>query len=218
MRVEEYSAPKGKRGSKPGGRGKLIYPAGSVAAAEMAAAYQAGATYQQVAERYGVSPMTVRNYLLAAGVTPHPRGVTPDPRRYTARSKAIYDAYQFGRTLKQLGEEHGVTRERIRQLIARYERDHGLVKKRNIYGAEFEWRECAKCGGIFSARPTAPNLYCSRRCGLGTLDLPIAAMLADYQAGMTYAEVAAKYGVGKTTVHRHLRRAGVPPQNPKARR
>ena len=200
MRVEEYSA-RGKRGSKPK----------ALPVAEMAAAYQAGATYQQVAERYGVSPMTVRNYLLAAGVTPH-------PRRYTARSKAIYDAYQFGRTLKQLGEEHGVTRERIRQLIARYERDHGLVKKRNIYGAEFEWRECAKCGGIFSARPTAPNLYCSRRCGLGTLDLPIAAMLADYQAGMTYAEVGAKYGVGKTTVYRHLRRAGVPPQNPKARR
>jgi len=208
MRVEEYSARKGKRGSKPK----------ALPVTEMAAAYQAGATYRQMAQRYGVSIVTVRNYLLAAGVTPHPRGVTPDPRRYTARSKAIYDAYQFGRTLKQLGEEHGVTRERIRQLIARYERDHGLVKKRNIYGAEFEWRECAKCGGIFSARPTAPNLYCSRRCGLGTLDLPIAAMLADYQAGMTYAEVGAKYGVGKTTVYRHLRRAGVPPQNPKARR
>ena len=202
MRVEEYGAPKGKRGSKPK----------ALPAAEMAAAYQAGATYQQVAERYGVSLWTVRNYLLAAGVTPHPRP------RDTARRQAIYDAYQSGRTLTQLGEEHGITRERIRQLIARYERDHGLVKKRNIYGAEFEWRECAKCGGIFSARPTAPNLYCSRRCGLGTLDLPIAAMLADYQAGMTYAEVAAKYGVGKTTVHRHLRRAGVPPQNPKARR
>jgi len=200
MRVEEYSA-RGKRGSKPK----------ALPVAEMAAAYQAGATYRQMAQRYGVSIVTVRNYLLAAGVTPHPRGVTPDPRRYTARSQAIYDAYQLGRTLKQLGEEHGVTRERIRQLIARYERDHGLVKKRNIYGAEFEWRECAKCGGIFSARPTAPNLYCSRRCGLGTLDLPIAAMLADYQVG-------AKYGVGKTTVYRHLRRAGVPPQNPKARR
>src|SRR6516164_7881754 len=180
MRVEEYSA-RGKRGSKPK----------ALPVAEMAAAYQAGATYRQMAQRYGVSIVTVRNYLLAAGVTPHPRGVTPDPRRYTARSKAIYDAYQFGRTLKQLGEEHGVTRERIRQLIARYERDHGLVKKRNIYGAEFEWRECAKCGGIFSARPTAPNLYCSRRCGVRkrTLDLPIAAMLADYQAGMTFAEV-----------------------------
>ena len=204
MRVEEYGAPKGKRGSKPK----------ALPVAEMTAAYQAGATYQQVAERYGVSLWTVRNYLLAAGVTPHPRP------RDTARRQAIYDAYQSGRTLTQLGEEHGITRERIRQLIARYERDHGLVKKRNIYGAEFEWRECAECGEIFSARPTAPNLYCSRRCGArkSALDLPIAAMLADYQAGMTYAEVGAKYGVARITVYRHLRRAGVPLQRPKARR
>jgi hypothetical protein len=56
---------------------------------------------------------------------------------------------QSGRTLKQLGEEHGITRERIRQLIARYERDHRLVR---------------------------------------------------------------------ITVYKHLRRAGVPPQRPKARR
>ena len=204
MRVEEYSAPKGKRGSKPK----------ALPVAEMAAAYQAGATYRQVAERYGVSIGTVRNHLLAAGITPYPRP------RDTARRQAIYDAYQSGRTLKQLGEEHGITRERVRQLIARYECDHGLVKKRNIYGAEFEWRECVVCGGIFSARPTAPTLYCSRRCGVRkrTLDLPIAAMLADYQAGMTYAEVGAKYGVGTMTVYKHLRRAGVPPQRPKARR
>jgi len=209
MRVEEYGAPKGKRGSKPK----------ALPVAEMAAAYQAGATYRQVAERYGESIMTVRNYLLAAGVTPHPRGLLIRPRD-TARSHAIYDAYQSGRTLQQLGEEHGITGERIRQLIARYECDHGLVKKRNIYGAEFEWRECVVCGGIFSARPTAPTLYCSRRCGVRkrTLDLPIAAMLADYQAGMTYAEVGAKYGVGTMTVYKHFRRAGVLPQRPKARR
>ena len=120
MRVEECGAPKGKRGSKPK----------ALPVAEMAAAYQAGATYRQVAERYGVSIGTARNRLLAGGVTPHPRP------RDTARSQAVYDAYRSGRTLKQLGEEHGITRERIRQLIARYERDHGLVKKRNIYGAE----------------------------------------------------------------------------------
>lgn len=204
MRVEEYGAPKGKRGSKPK----------ALPVAEMAAAYQAGATYRQVAERYGVSIATVGNYLLAAGVTPHPRP------RDAARSQAIYDAYRSGRTLKQLGEERGITRERVRQLIVRYERDHGLVKKRNSYGAEFEWRECAECGGIFSARPRTPELYCSRRCGFRkrTLDLPIAAMLADYQAGMTYAKVGAKYGVGPVTVYRHLRRAGVLPQRPKARR
>jgi hypothetical protein len=40
-------------------------------------------------------------------------------------------------------------------------------------------------------------------------DLPLAAMIADDEAGMTYLQVAAKYGVQVMTAYHRLRMAGV---------
>lgn len=39
--------------------------------------------------------------------------------RKTERNEAIVEAYKYGRTLNEIGEEHGISRERVRQILRR---------------------------------------------------------------------------------------------------
>jgi transposase-like protein len=75
--------------------------------ADVAGAYQAGATIQEIADRYGCSTKPINDALTRAGVTRRPPGRRR--RQLGGLEPAIAAAYAAGATLAELGREHGVS-------------------------------------------------------------------------------------------------------------
>lgn len=69
------------------------------------------------AGRFGVSPSLVRSVLYRNGL--YPKDFKPK-REATPREIKMIDLYQKGKTLQEVGDEFGVTRERVRQILAKF--------------------------------------------------------------------------------------------------
>lgn len=81
----------------------------------LAAAYEAGATVEELAEAHGCSVTTVREVLASAGVTLRPRG----PRSPLAgREEAVVAGYEAGATVRDLVERYGANQRTIRKVLA----------------------------------------------------------------------------------------------------
>lgn len=76
-----------------------------------------GLSNKEIAARLGKRADYVSELALIAGCKKLPRGNKPIVP--VSAMPAIIDAFKSGRTLASLGEEYGVTRERIRQLLDR---------------------------------------------------------------------------------------------------
>jgi transposase-like protein len=192
---------------------------------EMAAEYAAGMTFAEVAARHGVSSGIARARLLKAGVRPR----APGYRTPTDRSKdaAAYEAYQSGRTLQAVADALGMSRQRVERRIARYESEHGLLKRRHARGsaaAPRELRQCLECGHDFTVGPSSRQRCCSQRCSgarqtrAAASAWPIVAMRRDYESGMGYIRIGKKYGMCWSTARHWLQWAGVPARPPGTRR
>lgn len=84
------------------------------------ASYNSGALVEEIAKTHGITSATVHNVLREARQTgttiiKHPTGRRPDSNRQ--RDSLIIDAYQTGLTLDAIGRVHGISRERVRQII-----------------------------------------------------------------------------------------------------
>jgi hypothetical protein len=78
---------------------------------------EAGLTLEEAAANLGVSYQSARRAAARDGIVFRHgnRKVNPDDRAVGMR-----DAYLSGRTLAEIGAEHGVTRERVRQIITKH--------------------------------------------------------------------------------------------------
>lgn len=79
--------------------------------------HREGRTYAELAELHGVSSRTILSRLHGTpGFTPRARGTQPDPGR-RERSLVMLEQYRSGLTLTEIGAQHGLTMERVRQLL-----------------------------------------------------------------------------------------------------
>ena len=100
----------------------------------------------------------------------------------------IYD-YGSGMTLTDIGKKYGVSPPTIRKRLEETE-VYQLHMREEKVSLELE-----------------PRLFEQR--GRRKIILPIERVIYDYGSGMTYAELAEKYGVSETTIRKRLIEAGV---------
>jgi Mor family transcriptional regulator len=193
-----------------------VYPV-----AAMMADYHSGMTYAEIGRKYGLSLDAAYRALKEAGLKSRRRGprlgLQPTPQLTPDRSaqrEAIYLAYQSGKTMGELAIKQGVSSERVRQVVALYEKAKGLEKRRHRGAQPREVRNCAECGEPFEARVPSQKC-CSPRCGMRfarshrAVKMPLEVMIADYNSGMGFRAVARKYAFDTMTVRRRLLGAGL---------
>lgn len=202
--------------------------------ARLVAAYREHGTLQKAAAALGISVATVRTTILAHQARTgerviHRKGPRPlIGRSWTdARVVEIIARYRAGETMQAIGDslDSPVSREYVRLLIARWEREHGEAKQRNSYGAEIETRACAcGCGAVFSTVAGAKQRFASRKCAGRAQTAQacppevMAAAVAEILAGAKYVATAKKYGIANyQMLFRHALAAGVPQRRPRAK-
>lgn len=88
----------------------------------IAAAYRAGATLTEISAQFGFSPSTVRQALRAADVPMRTRGrVWGRSSQSEQREREIITLRQQGRTCAEIANKFGITRQRVSQIVGRYE-------------------------------------------------------------------------------------------------
>lgn len=104
-------------------------------------------TIAELSEQFGFAPSSLPAYLWRAGISLRGRGLVPARRPLSDRAAAIVEAYYSGRTFRSVGDEFGISHERVRQLVVRHESLSGAEKKRTgrQYPSRTAWR-CDLCG------------------------------------------------------------------------
>jgi DNA-binding transcriptional regulator LsrR (DeoR family) len=92
---------------------------------EMYALYESGATFREVGERYGLSAFNISEMFSRAGLAkrsdskPELSAAEIEARKRGASPRVLemYELYEHGATLEEIGDDFGITRERVRQLF-----------------------------------------------------------------------------------------------------
>ena len=91
--------------------------------AELVAAYEAGATVEELAAEHGCSTTTIREVLAAEGVTLR----SPGPRSpLEGREAELAAAYEAGATVRELVDRFGANQRTVRKVLA----EQGVVMRR----------------------------------------------------------------------------------------
>lgn len=145
--------------------------------------YSLGISNRQARLALGVSPGTMSAYSKALGVKfPNDnRESSVEGKKRASRMAAMYRA---GMTLEQIGAKHGITRERVRQLMAKYEgMNHSgggqhvkAVAKRQQSKAAKDARYLSKYGCTFTQYVEVRQIGRDmRKSGFGTYQTPLQA-------------------------------------------
>lgn len=187
---------------------------------EIAHSYASGLPITRVAAKHNVSAGTVRRALLVCNVPPRPASL-PYHQRNIERQEKIVAFHDGGkRSMQEVGNHFGITRERVRQILIRAGVDvrahdqKAIERERIVREAEALFSQGASLRSAAQQLRIAERAladYC-RRAGVSLerrnerwdrLRSRGAEMAALYAAGgMTQAQIAEKYGVAHTTVAR----------------
>ena len=215
---DEFGVPVKKRGGQ-----EIPMPA------EVPALKAAGWTVRAIAERFGVSKSMIYLWYCRNGIDrrsyrpswsgPHPKIIyNIDPNRYRAQYAAIIADRTAGKTLEEVGRLHGITRERVRQIMAGAQIDYRLPKGLSEDNAAklrelvmrdppLSWMEMKKGLGMTYKTIKShlkemglkkPPVYAPppRKCDYDKLR-------ADYATGaFSFEQLCQKHGVSKPTAYR----------------
>lgn len=208
--------------------------------------YRAGGRIDRVAKKFHISPCVLRRSCLAAGVPIRKQGTPTDAAvrsRFQARCDEFRRRYLAGETLQAIAADHGITRERVRQVLSKAGvpslgyRDEHKRKPHPLTEAERRAASLYERGVAPSiiARETGltPSQINNARERLGIPakpmgsfnirpdDAEITARVAElYRAGMGAKEIAQAVPQLKypETVYRYLKKAGIEPRRKVNRR
>lgn len=179
--------------------------------------YRDGMTIGEIATSVGAAYYAVRRALLALGTDLHRGRRRGGPGLMDMeRARAIEVALtRDDRTLAEVGQEYGISRERVRQIAVKMGVDTAaLRRRRSERRAEARRTRVCPVHGPYVVGAERHN-GCHNRLVLHpewkARDERIA---ADYRAGLPIAQIMAKHGVAATAVSRAIRREGVPRRMP----
>lgn len=183
--------------------------------------YEAGATLQQIAERYGLGRLRIGELFKEAGFEIRRRG-TP-PQGHTV--KEMYAFYEAGATLEAVAYKFSITPRRLGEL---FRRDGFVVRRRGTRLTEYPVKEMyevyqrgASLKEVATRFGVSPSLVGQlfKREGLAvrprqravlSAEYPVAEMHALYQSGASFREVGERYGLNALNVSELFSRAGLP--------
>ncbi len=91
----------------------------------------------------------------------------------TGRNAAVIEGRAAGRSLQEIGDQFGITREWVRQIVERHDRHAGTQINQDAKASVYRERGLRKikrvertclCGAVMMTFPSSPLTYCSRRC------------------------------------------------------
>jgi transposase-like protein len=191
-------------------------PAGT--AAQIAAAYAAGATLAAVGERYEMGPATVARIVREQGGTirpPHNQGPGTDP-------SALAAAYAQACSLQAAAAQFGISRGAAARVLRNAGYLHLAAIRRPVpaareiraaYESGLSVQDCATTFGASGTliRATLRAVGCDlrRRGGSSLFTAQQAAQIrAAYESGLSTAQCARRFGCHSSTIARAVRAAG----------
>ncbi len=98
---------------------------------QMAEAYLSGLPLIEVAKTFESSAATVRAALKRCGVSARPSGRPKGTKDNSEDPRALpfADLYRSGKTLQEIGDQHGLTRERVRQILVMSGNDPKTIER-----------------------------------------------------------------------------------------
>jgi hypothetical protein len=127
--------------------------------------------------------------------------VNPSPRRNSDRNRVIIAAAKRGLTLVVIANQFGVSRERVRQIVAKYERENAekIPRAKPRRTPVREWRVCPACGKGHWRQPSSPTQHCSPRCAATatrkTTDSDLREAIAALGRGEPMLRIATRLGL-----------------------
>lgn len=117
------------------------------------AAFEAGKAVKDIAAEFGLALPTIYQVLNRAGISC--RVNTPTPLKKIIRNTEIIEKYKAGASVGTLGNEYGVTRERICQILRPHNLTNLKAEQKRIAREETEAEREAIIAGLKAARENA---------------------------------------------------------------
>jgi DNA invertase Pin-like site-specific DNA recombinase len=191
--------------------------------------YQNGQTAEQVAGALQVTVGEVRRVINKHGIS---RGRGRQKQAAGERHFQIAEAYRSGKTMATIGREHGITRERVRQLLAKAQEPsrpagapHASERAQTAVELFRQGNSCAAVASVVGvSRKTVAKWL--RASGLilrpGKAPNPVLrqrdeAMARLYRGGTRLIDIARTFGIPPHFVWNAIRRLGVQPRSRRRR-
>lgn len=120
----------------------------------------------------------------------------------TDRQLKIVEEYRAGDTLEIIGQRQGITRERVRQIVARYEEENDIKFARKYRTLERERWHCEVCGAERIGTPTELSKLPTRCSRCRSVDPEqIARFVAEYKEYGSWLKVTILHGHPPTSAN-----------------
>lgn len=163
----------------------------------MTRSYRAGKTVDEIAKDLGFTPWRVRKIFKEHGVAKREDKLTAEQKQ--ARLEGILAAYQAGKTLNAIGEEQGITRQRVQQILRRHKINQDARGCRVCGASRAEQADAIRAQENMPYEPVAYNSIWQRD----------QALIAMYRKGECEDVIAKRFRISRERVFQLLNRHGV---------